>query len=79
MINSSCSKLLNNYELYKCLSQFDSTQLKLFFSIFLYYWMNHKLFISKQNFFNLWCELNLLCHELDESFPEQYDNHEEIK
>ena len=33
----------------------------------------------KQNFFNLWCELNLLCHELDESFPDQYDDYEAIK
>jgi hypothetical protein len=31
------------------------------------------------NFFNLWCELNELCHELDESFPDYHYDHYEIK
>ena len=79
MINNLHPKSLNNYELYNCLSQFDSTQLKLFFSVFVHYWMNHKLFISNQNFFNLWCELNQFCHEVDESFPDQYNDYEEIR
>lgn len=51
----------------------------MFYSIFVHYWVNYKYFISDQNFLNLWCELNQLCHEFDESFPEQYDNKEEIK
>ena len=43
-----------------------------------HYWVNKKAFISKQNFFNLWCELNVLCHEIDEGFPDITD-HELIK
>lgn len=31
------------------------------------------------NFFNMWCELNKLCHEVDESFPDQYDDHTLVK
>jgi hypothetical protein len=27
----------------------------------------------------LWCELNFLCHEFDESFPDQYDNFYEVR
>ncbi len=36
-------------------------------------------FISNQNLFDFWCEANYLCHELDESFPDNYDDHEAMK
>ena len=36
-------------------------------------------FISKRNLFNLWCELNYLCAEVDESFPEPYYDHNLLK
>ena len=36
----------------------DKRQLKLFYSVLVHYWLKSKSFISKQNFFNLWCELN---------------------
>lgn len=65
--------------LYEYLSKLDAMQFKLFYGAFVHYWVNHKYFISKQNFFNLWCELNFLCHDLDESFPDQYDDHEAIR
>ena len=65
--------------LYKNLSKLNVEQFKVFHSIFIHYWVNYKFFISSQNLFNLWCELNQHCHESDESFPAQYDNHEEIK
>lgn len=65
--------------LYTYLSQFSPMQFKLFYGIIVYCWANRQSFISKQNFFNLWCELNQFCYEYDESFPDQYDNHEEIK
>ena len=68
-----------NHRLYKHLSKLNAAQLKIFYGAFVHYWVNHKFFISKQNFFNLWCELNFFCHEFDESFPDQYDNHEEVK
>ena len=41
--------------------------------------MKEKAFINKQNFLNLWCELNLICSEVDESFPDPYNDHELIK
>lgn len=61
------------------LGKLDTKQFKTFYAAFVHYWVNHKYFISKQNFFDLWCEFNLACHELDESFPDQYDDHEAIK
>lgn len=66
--------LLCNY-----LSKLDISQFKTFYCLFVHYWANYRYFISEQNFLNLWCELNQLCHESDESFPDQYDNHQEIK
>ena len=57
------------------LLKLDKRQLKLFYSVLVHYWVNNKSFISKQNFFNLWCELNELCCEADESFPNPHDDH----
>ena len=79
MNNNLNTETTNNYKLFKYLSKLNSTQFKIFYGAFVHYWANQKIFISKQNFFNLWCELNLFCHEFDESFPEQYDNRDEIK
>ena len=61
------------------LQQFNKQQLKIFYSILVHYWVTHKFFISRQNFFNLWCELNYLSAQFDESFPEPYDDCELIK
>ena len=55
------------------MSRLDVQQFKLFFSVLTHYWVKQKVFISSRNFFNLWCELNELCHEMDESFPDPYD------
>lgn len=65
--------------LYKGLSKLNIVQFKMFYAIFVHYWANYRYFISEQNFLNLWCELNKLCHELDESFPDPYDDHNKIK
>ena len=54
-------------------------QLKSFYGMLVHYWAQYRFFISKQNFFNLWCELNFLCAEVDESFPDPYDDHELLK
>ena len=54
-------------------------QRKFFWAIFIHCWASSKALIDKQNFFNLWCELNYLCHELDESFPDPYDDREAIR
>jgi len=64
--------------LYDQLKTLSHLQFKAFFSILTHYWLHHKCFISRNNFHNLWCELNLLCHEFDESFPNQYDDYDEM-
>ena len=61
------------------LTKLNKEQFKMLWSILVHYWVLNKLFISKQNFFNLWCELNLLCHEVDKSFPSDYDDYDLIK
>ena len=63
----------NKRKLKECMSRLDTQQFKLFFSILVHYWVKHKVFISSRNFFNLWCELNLICSQVDESFPDPYD------
>ena len=57
----------------------DARQFKLFYSIFVHYWAKHKAFITSQSFLNLWCELNLICSEVDDSFPDPYYDRKLIK
>ena len=64
--------------LYEFLSKLDKDQLKIFYGMLVHYRVSQNAFISRQNVFNLWCELNVLCHEVDESFPDIYD-HELVK
>ena len=61
------------------LMKLSKYQLKLFYGMLVHYWAQYRFFISKQNFFNLWCELNFLCAEVDESFPDPFDDHELLK
>lgn len=68
-----------NRTLYENLIKLTVSQFKIFYTAFVHYWVNHKVFITNQSYHNLWCELNLLCHELDESFPDQYDDYEKMK
>lgn len=65
--------------LYSQLRKLNIAQFKIFYGVFVHYLARYRYFISKQNFVNLRCELNLLCHELDESFPDQYDDYEIMK
>lgn len=65
--------------LYECLKNLSAAQFKVFYAALVHYWARYKFFISKQNFLNLWCEFNLLCHEFDESFPDPFDDHEAVK
>ena len=55
------------------LERMDKEEFKLFFSILTHYWVKLKAFISSQSFVNLWCELNLICSDVDEGFPDPYD------
>ena len=66
-------------KLYSHLLKLSPDQFKVFYGAFVHYWVKYKYFISKQNLFNLRCELNQLCHKLDESFPDQYDDHQLMK
>ena len=61
------------------LMKLSKYQLKLFYGMLVHYWAKYRFFISKQNLFNLWCELNYLCYEVDESFPDPYDDRELLK
>ena len=62
-------------ELKQNLNKLNKEQFKMFWGILVHYWLPDRLFISNQNFLNLWCELNLLCYRSDESFPSPYDDH----
>lgn len=64
--------------LFESLSKLDKTQYKYFYCMLIHYRVSQNAFISRQNVFNLWCELNKLCHEVDEGFPDIYD-HDVIK
>ena len=63
----------NKRKLKEYMSRLDTQQFKLFYSIFVHYWVKSKAFISNQNFLNLWCEVNLICSQVDEGFPDPYD------
>lgn len=65
--------------LYNSLKKLNESQFKIFYGAFVHYLVKYKCFISKQHLFNLRCELNLLCHEIDESFPDQYDDYQLMK
>ena len=59
----------------KNLMKLDKRQLKLFFSIIVHYWLTNKSFISKMNFFHMWCKLNDHCVMVDASFPDPHIDH----
>ena len=61
------------------LLQLDNRQLKMFYGMLVHYWVKYRFFISSQNFLNLWCELNKLCSDMDEGFPDPYDDRELLK
>ena len=73
------SDKIEKIRLKKNLLRLDKKQLKLFYGILVHAWASKKAFISTRHFFNLWCELNYLCHEFDESFPEPYDDRELLR
>ena len=72
-------KSTENRTLYESLRKLTTNQFKIFYVAFVHYFVNHKFFITQPNYFNLWCELNLLCHELDKSFPDPYDDYEAMR
>ena len=71
--------ITENTRLRENLLKLNVHQLKLFYSMLVHYFVHHQAFISKQNFLNLWCELNYACAEVDESFPDPYDDHDLLK
>ena len=63
----------------RALKNMSKKELKMLYDIIVYYWVDYRYFISKQNFFNLWCELNFYCYLVDKSFPSPYDDRELMK
>ncbi len=63
----------NRIRLKENLRRLDMRQMKMFYGILVHGWASRKAFISNQNFLNLWCELNLICSQVDEGFPDPYD------
>lgn len=61
------------------LMKLNLKELKVFYTMIVHYWVKARAFISEQSFLNLWCEVNQLCHEVDESFPDPYDDYELMK
>ena len=61
------------------LLKLDKKQLKLFYGMLVHAWASTRAFLDTRHFFNLWCELNYLCHEFDESFPDPYDDRELLR
>ena len=61
------------------LQKLNTNQLKIFYAMIVHCRAHQKSFISTQNLFNLWCELNALCHDLDPSFPNPRDDHKLLK
>lgn len=59
----------------EALSKLDAKQFKMLYAIIIHCRAHNKHFISTQNLFNLWCELNMLCADFDESFPSPYDDY----
>ena len=65
--------------IYELLGKLTPKQFKIFYGILVHCRAHGKGFISKQNLFNLWCELNYHCYELDEGFPNPYDDYDLLK
>lgn len=61
------------------LYKLNSYQMKLFYGLLVHAWASQKVFISTQNFRNLWCELNYLCSMADEGLPDPYDDYELLR
>ena len=70
---------IEKVRLKESLHRLNKTQLKLFYGMLVHAWASKKNFIGTQCFFNLWCELNYLCHEFDEGFPDPYDDRELLR
>ena len=57
--------------LYDYFCKLNPTQFKIFYAILVFCRTRNKSFIAMKKFFKLWCTLNDLCHDLDETFPNQ--------
>lgn len=79
MTIESSLKYTHNLALFEYLSKLTAEQFKIFFAALVHYWAKYKFFIGNQNFYDLWCELNLRCHEMDDSFPDPYDDRDAVK
>ena len=65
--------------LYEYLTKFDRLQLKQFYNILVYYWLNFRYFISSRSFYSLWCKFNDICAKKNKEFPNPYKDINELK
>ena len=72
MINDEKKKLN------EVLRELNGNQFKTFCCLIGHYSNKYEKFIIEQNMYNLWCEINYCCHEMDESFPFNYDDFNEM-
>ena len=72
-------KCISNPLLYKYLCELDARQFKVFYGILVHCRAHGNNFISTNNFFKLWCELNILCYETDRTFPCPYSDRKALK
>ena len=75
----NCKDTTKRTQFKESLLNLDKRQYKLFYRILVHYWIKNRYFISERNFFNLWCELNKICHDVELGFPEPYDDYELLK
>jgi hypothetical protein len=71
-------RLNHRGQLVRALRELNKKELKYFYAIVTHYWVNYRSFISEQNFLNLWCEASKLCHEVEENFPDIYEQHKQL-
>ena len=75
----NCKDTTKRTQFKESLLNLDKRQYKLFYRILVHYWIKNRYFISERNFFNLWCELNKICHDVELGFPEPFDDYELLK
>ena len=75
----NCKDTTKRTQFKESLLNLDKRQYKLFYRILVHYWIKNRYFISERNFFNLWCELNKVCHDVELGFPELFDDYELLK
>lgn len=70
---------MNKQLLYEELCKLNIKQFKFLYGNIVHCWAHGNGFISDENFNTLWYELNILCYDIDDNFPNPYEDHNELK